>query len=534
MSGLADFGVRLLGGLLGQEKASDFLVNRLVNAGRSRPHPWSTLSPFTSWRSLTDRSFYARFLPADSHFPLVDQIGTRRPPTAQLVQLFKAVGNQRPCPKSTCLFPAFAQYLTDGFIRTKIDSDNEPNSLRRETTTNHDIDLSPLYGRVLEHTRILRLKSEVPGQKGRLKSQMIGDQEYSPWLFKRDGSGFDDEFEKLDKPMALSHATPLAKLTLFAAGGDRVNAAPQTAMMNTLFLREHNRLARLMEAAHPEWDDEQVFQTARNTVIVIFMKIVVEEYINHISSAPFTFRAHPQVAYDAKWNRPNWITIEFALLYRWHSLVPATARWGGQNYGARDLVLNNKPLVDGGLAAGFADMSDQPATMLGLQNSVDFLLGAEKHAIEQARINQVASYDDYRKAMGKKPMPDFETLVGKGATAEDEARLRQLAAALKLEYGDIDNVEFYIGLFAEKREKNSPLPALMTSMVAMDAFSHAYTNPLFSQHIWGDAVVARQTFSAVGLDAFNNSGSLADILKRNVADPGDRFVGMTRRNWQRE
>ena len=406
--------------------------------------------------------------------------------------------------------------------------------MRRETTTNHDIDLSPLYGRILEHTRILRLKSEVPGRKGRLKSQVIGDQEYSPWLFKRDGSGFDDEFEKLDKPMALSHATPSAMLTLFAVGGDRVNAAPQTAMMNTLFLREHNRLAGLLDAAHPEWNDERVFQTARNAVIVIFMKIVVEEYINHISGAPFRFRAHPEVAYDAKWNRPNWITIEFALLYRWHSLVPATAKWAGQSYDARALVLNNKPLLDGGLAAGFVDMSDEPATMLGLQNSVDFLLGAEGHAIEQARINQVASYNDYRKAMGKKPMQDFDQLVGNGKSPEEEARLRQLAAALKLHYGHIDNVEFYVGLFAEQREKNSPLPGLMTSMVAMDAFSHAYTNPLFSEHIWGDEAVARQTFSAIGLEAFNVSRSLTDILKRNMADPGDRFVGMTRRDWQRE
>ncbi len=534
MSGLADFGVRLLHGLLGETKTSDFLVNRLVNAGRSRPHPWSTLSPYTSWSSLTDRGYYARLLPADSDFPLAEQIGTRRPPAAPLVQLFKAAGNQRLCPKSTCLFPAFAQYLTDGFIRTKIDSDNEPNSLRKETTTNHDIDLSPLYGRIPEHTRILRLNIDVAGQKGRLKSQVIGDQEYSPWLFKRDGSDFDGEFEKLDKPMALSHATPAAKLTLFAAGGDRVNAAPQTAMMNTLFLREHNRLAGLIEAAHPDWHDEQVFQTARNTVVIIFMTIVVEEYINHISSAPFAFRAHPEVAYDAKWNRPNWITIEFALLYRWHSLVPATAKWAGKNYDARDLVLNNKPLIDGGLAAGFADVSDQPATMLGLQNSVDFLLGAEARAIDQARINQVASYNDYRKAMGKKPIPDFDKLVGKSKTPEEEARLRQLATALKLQYGDISNVEFYVGLFAEKQEKNSPLPSLMTSMVAMDAFSHAYTNPLFSEHIWGDPVMARQTFSTVGLDAFSNSRTLTDILKRNAADPGNRFVGMTRRDWQHE
>jgi len=112
-------------------------------------------------------------------------------------------------------------------------------------------------------------------------------------------------------------------------------------MMNTLFLREHNRLAGVVETENPGWDDERVFQVARNIIIVLFIKIVVEEYINHISSS-IRFIADPAVAWDEPWNKPNWITTEFSLLYRWHPLIPDTMNWGNREYPVADTIMNNR------------------------------------------------------------------------------------------------------------------------------------------------------------------------------------------------
>ena len=79
------------------------------------------------------------------------------PPAADVQKLFqRTTGVTRLSNKSTCLFPAFAQYLTDGFIRTV------PTDPRR-TTTNHEIDLCPLYGRTPEQTAALRLNVDAPG-----------------------------------------------------------------------------------------------------------------------------------------------------------------------------------------------------------------------------------------------------------------------------------------------------------------------------------------------------------------------------------
>jgi prostaglandin-endoperoxide synthase 2 len=269
-------------------------------------------------------------------------------------------------------------------------------------------------------------------------------------------------------------------------------------------------------------------------MIVMFIKLVVEEYINHISTAKIILKAWPDVAWKAGWNRENWMTIEFTLLYRWHSLVPQKTRWAGAEIDGNALLLNNEVLLEGGLASAFADISANPATELGLGNAANFMRKAEMDALKQSQINKLQGYAAYRKAMGKKVPKDFAALVGKSKDPAEQERRNALAAALKVLYGSVDGLEFYTGLFAEPREKNGPLPDLLTAMVAMDAFSQALTNPLLSQHVLGDEDNRRETFTQRGLDIITDTASLRDILARNCDDLGDRFVGMTRPEWKRE
>lgn len=529
--------------LLGKEKLNEILINRLVNKGRTRPHPWSTRCGHICWSALTDRTYNARLLPPKPYSGAGGP-GTPRPPLAEAAALFAAdPAGQRVCPKSTCLFPAFAQYLTDGFIRTQLANDppfGDGIEDRARTTSNHEIDLSPLYGRTWAQTEVLREKSQGPGRKGRLKSQTIGGEEYSPFLFIAKDT-VDPQFVVggavvLDFPLGITKSP--AQETLFAVGGDRVNATPQVAMINTLLLREHNRLAALVEANNPDWSDEDVFQVARNILIVMFIKVVVEEYINHINTSKFKVRANPKVSWDADWNRPNWMTVEFSLLYRWHSLVPVTMQWGGQPVPIAAFLLNNTALLDGGLANAFAETSANNATELGLGNSAPIFVGppvqAEPRAIDQGRHNQVASYNDYREAMGLDRAKSFAEVVGKSKDPKEKARRAALAARLEALYGHVDNLEFYVGLFAEPREPNGPLPKLITVMVAMDAFSQAFPNPLLSEHVWGNARNRLATFTAAGLAEIDRTATIRDMLARNAPGLGNRFVGMTRQDWKRE
>ncbi len=492
-----------------RRKANRIATNRIINKCRHRPHPWSMIHDYVSWSSLSEKKWSARHLPA---------IQLNPPKRNDLENLFKRA-KQRLSSKSTCLFPAFAQYLTDGFIRTRMpDKDEDPSPKRKQNTSTHQLDLSSLYGRTPEQTRVLRLLSETNRQKGRLKSQMINNEEYPPFLY--DGQGIKSEFEILDEPLmpeALKEI-PAIRLKIFAVGGDRANASPQVAMMNTLFLREHNRMAGVIEEANKVWDDERVFQVSRNITIVLFLKIVIEEYINHISPS-FKFIADPSIAWNAPWNKPNWLTTEFSLLYRWHQLIPDDNWWGGKNYSVKETIMNNNLLLKVGLKRGFIDMSDQYAGEICPFNTSPDLLHLEKMAIDQGRLCNLASYSDYRHYVKLKRPRKFS----------DVSSNNEVVNFLQSAYQSVDDIEFYVGLFAEDLERNSPLSPLLLRMVAVDAFSQALTNPLLSEHVWKE-----ETFTKEGWKLIGETRTLRNILNRNVEEKLDDsdYIGITHKNWK--
>ncbi|MEM1351893.1 MAG: peroxidase family protein [Pseudomonadota bacterium] len=493
--------------------ANKWAINRVVNRARPRPHPLSTQRDYVCWPGLTDRQWSARHLPPDPRPNAPD-------PEALSVLFKRKDGAQRLCPKSTCLFPAFAQYLTDGFIRTETDGLTAPGEDKatrlKRNTSNHEIDLCPLYGRTEAQTDALRLKSGVAGEKGRLKSQMINGEVYAPFLYSK--GKVDPAFAVLDPPLGAEKQSPERRAKLFAFGGDRANSVPQTAMLNTLFLREHNRLAGEIEATNPDWDDDRIFETARNTVIVIFIKIVVEDYINHISPLPFTLRADPSVAWNAPWNKPNWITTEFSLLYRWHALIPDEITWSDTQVPVHETFMNMDLLLDAGLLKAFESICATQAAELGPRNTADALLHIEVASMEQDRFCDLASFSDYCDYMSQRRPASFKAISSDPFVAGKLAEF----------YDGPRDVDFHVGLFCEDRVPNSPLPNLVLTFVALDAFSQALTNPLLSRDVF-----KRSTFSAPGWRAINETETLKDVVARNSDGPVDEtFIAFTRKEWE--
>jgi hypothetical protein len=47
------------------------------------------------------------------------------------------------------------------------------------------------------------------------------------------------------------------------SGNANVNQNPLLLTITTVLAREHNRRAQLIEAANPDWEDENIFQEAR-------------------------------------------------------------------------------------------------------------------------------------------------------------------------------------------------------------------------------------------------------------------------------
>jgi prostaglandin-endoperoxide synthase 2 len=392
------------------------------------------------------------------------------------------------------MFPYFVQWFTDGFLRTAGDN-------RLKNTSNHHIDLSPVYGLTQQSTHMLRSFTG-----GKLKSQTINGEEYPEFFYDPATDAVKPEFAGLYTPLNDEAAlSPVQRSRLFAMGVERANVQVGYVMLNVLCLREHNRLCDILARAYPEWDDERLFQTARNILTVVVLKVVIEEYINHITPYKFAFIADPLAFTNESWNRQNWMAVEFSLVYRWHSALPPTATYAGKTMPMVETLWNNEMVMERGLGVMFEETCAQPAGRIGLHNTDDALLAmAEKRGIQLGRDAQLASYNDYRVMCGFPRVTSFSQITG------DVETQRELEAL----YRSVDNIELYAGLYAEDGRENSALPGLVGRIIGIDAFSQALTNPLLAPSIFKEA-----TFSPAGWKIVNEPVTVSDLVNRNTPAP---------------
>ena len=479
-----------------------WLVNKAAYAIPTRPRPLSMAAPYPTWRGLTDRRFSGRHLPPAPAFTAT------LPDAASVLQLFERTEDRR-ATDTSLLFPFFAQWFTDSFLRTKWKEEAVQDFAENES--NHEIDLCQIYGAGEEQTTMLRA-----AVGGLLKSQNLDGEEFPAPLFERLGQGpvlkteFVGLYTKSNFDRVFNEASDTHKMNAFAVGLEHGNSTMGNTLMNTLFLREHNRIAGVLAKAYPAWVDERLFQTARNVNIVQLLKIVIGDYIVHIAPAEFRLTVEPGAAEDERWYRTNWITVEFALLYRWHDLIPKTVCFADDQRDACALRRNNAWLREVGVDRLCLDASRQLAGRIGLHNNPDFLKDVKATSLKMARKCELASYNDYRRHYGLKPVRSFEALTGDAPTAEQLCDL----------YRDIEKLEWFVGIFAEDYDEANMMGELMIAMVANDAFTQALTNPLLAK-----AVYNANTFSAEGLSIIDNTDCLADIIVRNTGINDTRKVG---------
>ncbi len=484
------------------------VINQFGYATTLRPRPLSLASDYTSWLSLTDKSYSGRHLP-----PSTPEYRAGLPSEADVTALFRREEEVLSTDTSVA-FVFFAQWFTDSFLRTDLAD-------FRKNESNHEIDMCQIYGRTITQTDLLR-----SGAGGHLKSQLIDGEEYPAFLFQPREPGapliFKTEFDGLFDPafitdVILAGAPDDRKDSFFAVGLEHGNSTIGSTMLNIVSLREHNRLADMLAADNPEWDDERLFQTARNIMIVLLLKLVVEEYIEHIGPWDTPVELVPFIADEQRWNRPNWCAVEFNILYRWHSLVPDAIGDGAELLSSTEWRNNNPLVLSTGLEKLLAFCSTQRSGKIGLLNTPTFLVdrsrpdwpSIEERTVTLSRQAQLRSLNDYRTAYGLARHASFDQLT-KDQTVRE--RLRAL-------YPTVDDVEWYVGIFAEDYPDYLMMGELMTTMVANDAFTQAFTNPLLARNIFTDA-----TFTAHGMKVISDTRSLQDIVARNSPTPADVYV----------
>lgn len=312
-----------------------------------------------------------------------------------------------------------------------------------------------------------------------------------------------------------SHMMPDSKLYL--AGDVRANENPDLVSLQTLFMREHNRMAGQQMQAHPAWTDEQLFQAARQLVIAELQAITYNEFLPALLGRQ---AIRPYSGYRADIN-PS-IANEFSTgAFRFgHSLLDSEiARLGNDGSEITEPIslaraFFNTSVFDATLPDHAGDIDPfLKAAASGNTQEVDLavvdelrnmLFGAPGSGgldlaainIQRGRDHGLADYNSVRAAYGLPRVTSFREITPDGAVQ------RQLASL----YGSVDNIDLWVGGLAEKHVPGSSSGPLF-HRIMVDQFTRLRD---------GD----RQWYQAVfsGPQRRELEGThLSDVIRRNTA-----------------
>ena len=310
----------------------------------------------------------------------------------------------------------------------------------------------------------------------------------------------------------------LADNQLFLGGDIRANENPDLIAIQTLFVREHNRIARATKQANPTWPDEKIFQTARGQVIAEIQAITYNEYLPALLGRD---ALAPYRGYQAKTNPA--ITNEFATAaFRFgHSVLDseiARLNDDGSEVSSGSLTLResffNAAVFDPTLPNHEGDIDPflksaasgnaQEVDLLLIDDIRNFLFGAPGQGgfdlaalnIQRGRDHGLADYNTTRAAYG---LPRVRTF-------SDITTDRTTQAKLKTLYGSVDNIDLWIGGLAEDHVRESSVGPLFQRII-VDQFMRLRS---------GDRNWYETTFTGRELGQLRST-RLSDVLRRNTS-----------------
>ncbi|XP_071097198.1 prostaglandin G/H synthase 2-like [Haliotis cracherodii] len=438
---------------------------------------------YATFDAVGNYSYYTRTLPPvprDCPTPMGVKGKKTMPDVDYLVQKFFRRTKFLPEPMgSNVLFSFFAQHFTHQFFKT--DLKMGPGF----TWGGHGVDVSHVYGKDKASENLLRSFKD-----GKMKSQMMNGEEFPPYL--------------KDAPVPMTYPPNTPEHLKFALGHEFFGLLPGLFMYATVWLREHNRVCDVLKQEHPEFDDERLFQTTKWIILGETIKIVIEDYVQHLSNYNFELMFKPDLLFGESFQYQNRIAVEFNHLYHWHPLMPSEFNVSGSIIPMKDYVYHSELVMKTGLANFVDSMTRQRAGMVGPHNHGAMTQHVLKQAILHGRTLRFQSMNQYRKRFGMKTYTSFEELTGE----------KKIAKELEELYGDIDGMEFYVGLLLEKRREKALFGGAFVEIGGPYSVKGLMSNAICSPKHWKPSTFGGQT----GFDIVQTA-TLKKLFCQNIKGP---------------
>ncbi|KAK9532556.1 hypothetical protein VZT92_009935 [Zoarces viviparus] len=452
------------------------VLMRLVLTVRSNlipsPPTYNSKYGYLSWESYYNLSYYTRILPPvpkNCPTPLGVKGNAGLPDPELLVERLLKRRTFRPDPQgSNLLFAFFAQHFTHQFFKTY-----NRMGVGFTKAQAHGVDAGHVYGDNLQRQLRLRLHKD-----GKLKYQLVDGEMYPPSV--------------ADAPVKMSYPPGIPPGTQMAIGQEVFGLLPGLGMFATLWLREHNRVCDILKAEHPTWDDEQLFQTTRFIIIGETIKIVIEEYVQHLSGYRLQLKFDPTLLFNSNFQYGNRIALEFSQLYHWHPLMPDSFLIDGDELSYKQFLFNNTVLTHYGIEKLVDSFSRQVAGQVGGGfNTNPVVAKVAVVTIKESRQLRIQPFNEYRKRFNLQPYTSFRQFTDN----------EEIARELEEFYGDIDALEFYPGMLLERTRQGAIFGESMVEMGAPFSLKGLLGNPICSPVYWKPSTFGGK----VGFDIVNSA-----------------------------
>lgn len=297
----------------------------------------------------------------------------------------------------------------------------------------------------------------------------------------------------------------------FQTGDIRVNEQVGLISMQTLWMREHNRVAAELAAKNPTWSDEQLYQGARAIVIAEVQVITYKEFLPALLGPNW---APAYSGYKANVNPDVSNLFATAGFRLGHTLLsPELARLNDDgsvipqgNLSLRESFFAPQEVVETGIdpvLKGLATQQSQALDTKLIDDVRNFLFGPPGAGgfdlaslnIQRGRDHGLPSYNQARAEMGLPKVKSFAEITRDPATQ----------ASLKAAYGTVDKIDVWVGALAEDKAPGSGVGPLLKAIVS-DQFVRARD---------GDRYWYQREFKGEQLRQLEQT-TLADVMRRNT------------------
>ncbi|KFO89319.1 Myeloperoxidase, partial [Buceros rhinoceros silvestris] len=280
-------------------------------------------------------------------------------------------------------------------------------------------------------------------------------------------------------PFSSMRKDPLQVCSLVALLGDsRASEMLGLACMHTLFLREHNRLARALKRLNPHWNGERLYQEARKILGAMIQIITYRDYLPLLLGTSF-HRLIPRYRGYNECEDPR-ISNIFTLAFRFgHGSIPPTVERLDQNYKPIQptLQLRNtffavwRIIKEGGIDPFLRSMMANQAKLTTQQQMVvedlqDRMfeqverIGFDLPALnmQRSRDHGLPGYNSWRRFCGLSQPSGLNSLA-------QVLRNRGLAKKFMELYGTPKNIDIWIGALAEPFVDGGRVGPLMACII---------------------------------------------------------------------